>query len=96
VQLGEIFAYVIHDVAQLDIDPLAAGVHVVISGHSHKPKIQHREGVLYINPGSAGRRRFKLPISLGELVIDGAAVVPRLATLVQPTGRDAAAFVRDA
>jgi len=96
VQLGGIFVYVIHDIAQLDIDPTAAGVQVVVSGHSHRPRLTQRNGVLYVNPGSAGRRRFTLPISLGELLIDGASVVPHLASLVAPTRLDAAAFVRNA
>jgi putative phosphoesterase len=95
VQLGQVLVYVIHDIARLGIDPPGAGVQVVVSGHSHRPKVQQRDGVLYINPGSAGRRRFKLPISIGELVIDGATVVPRLAKLALSMGHDATAFVRD-
>lgn len=74
VQIGEVLIYVIHDIAQLDIDPLAAGVRVVISGHSHKPSVSERGGVLYVNPGSAGPRRFKLPVSAGELTITGRLV----------------------
>jgi uncharacterized protein len=66
--------YVIHDLSQIDIDPLAAGVHVVISGHSHKPLIQEKNGVLFLNPGSAGPRRFSLPISVAELLIDGESI----------------------
>ena len=81
LQFEEIFIYVIHDIAQIDIDPVGAGVHVVISGHSHRPRVIERNGVLYVNPGSAGRRRFALPISIGELVIDGASIVPRLSEL---------------
>jgi len=68
--------HVLHDLKQLDIDPLAAGVDVVIAGHSHKPKVERRDGVLYINPGSAGPRRFSLPISLALLELnDGQAQV---------------------
>ena len=68
--------HVLHDLKQLDIDPLAAGVDVVIAGHSHKPKVERRDGVLYINPGSAGPRRFSLPISLALLELnDGDAQV---------------------
>ncbi len=68
--------HVLHDLKQLDIDPLAAGVDVVIAGHSHKPKAERRDGVLYVNPGSAGLRRFSLPISLALLELnDGQAQV---------------------
>ncbi len=81
VQLGELFAYVIHDLAQLDIEPRAAGVGVVISGHSHQPAVEQREGVLYVNPGSAGPRRFKLPVAAAELVIDGTSVSARIVEL---------------
>jgi uncharacterized protein len=66
--------YVIHDLSQIDIDPIAAGVHVVISGHSHKPMVQEKNGVLFLNPGSAGPRRFSLPISVAELIIDGQSI----------------------
>ena len=81
VQIGEIFVYALHDIAQLDIEPAGAGVHVVVSGHSHKPSVQHRDGVLYVNPGSAGPRRFTLPISVAELVVDGRAVSARIVEL---------------
>jgi len=74
--------HAIHDLAELSIDPVAAGVDVVISGHSHRPLAQERGGVLYINPGSAGPRRFKLPISAGELLLDGRAITPRIVELV--------------
>jgi putative phosphoesterase len=73
--------YAIHDLAQIGIDPVAASVRVVVSGHSHKPKIEERDGVLYVNPGSAGPRRFKLPIAVAELLIDGDAVTARIAEL---------------
>lgn len=76
LQVGEVFVYVVHDLAQIDIDPSAAGVRVVVSGHSHKPLVNERDGVLYVNPGSAGPRRFKLPIAVGELVT-GRAVSAR-------------------
>jgi putative phosphoesterase len=74
VQVGKVLIYVIHDIAQLDIDPRGAGVRVVVSGHSHKPAVTERDGVLYVNPGSAGPRRFKLPIAAGELTIAGSTV----------------------
>jgi putative phosphoesterase len=78
---GEAFIYAIHDIAAIDIEPGAAGVRVVVSGHSHQPSIRREEGVLYVNPGSAGPRRFKLPISVGELTIDGASVAARTVEL---------------
>ena len=59
--------YVLHDIHDLDLDPAAAGFHVVVSGHSHQPASAERAGVLYINPGSAGPRRFRLPITVARL-----------------------------
>jgi putative phosphoesterase len=80
-KFGGIFIYVIHDLGQLDIDPDGAGVRVVVSGHSHKPVIEHRDGVIFVNPGSAGPRRFKLPISVAELVIAEGSVSAQLVEL---------------
>ena len=82
VDFGRVALYVIHDLKQLAIDPRAAGVRVVVSGHSHRPACSEREGVLYVNPGSAGRRRFSLPIAAADLRIDGDTVVAKLVTLV--------------
>jgi uncharacterized protein len=59
--------YVLHDIHELDLDPAAAGFHAVVSGHSHKPAQFEKSGVLYVNPGSAGPRRFRLPISVARL-----------------------------
>lgn len=81
VEIGGISIYAIHDLAELDIDLAAAGIRVVVSGHSHKPSIAEREGVLFVNPGSAGPRRFKLPISVAELSIDGDRVSARLVSI---------------
>jgi putative phosphoesterase len=81
VKIGGIFIYVIHDLAQLDIDPIAAGVQVVVSGHSHVPAIEHRDGIIFVNSGSAGPRRFKLPISVAELVIAEGSVSARFIEL---------------
>ena len=64
----------LHDLAQLDLKPEASGFDVVISGHSHVPKQEQRNGVLYFNPGSAGPRRFKLPVSVGRLIVKGGEV----------------------
>lgn len=83
VDFGSVALYAIHDLKELDIDPRAAGVRVVVSGHSHKPAYSERDGVLYVNPGSAGRRRFSLPIAAAELIIDGDAVAVKLVTLVE-------------
>lgn len=81
VEVGGIVLYAIHDIAAIDLDPRAAGVRVVVSGHSHKPGVEERDGVLFVNPGSAGPRRFSLPISIAELVIDGGDVSVRFAQL---------------
>jgi uncharacterized protein len=66
-EAGSTNIYVLHDVNALDLDPNAAGFHIVVSGHSHKPGRSERNGVLYINPGSAGPRRFNLPITIARL-----------------------------
>jgi len=81
VEVGEVALYILHDVHALDLDPGAAGFRVVISGHSHRPSIATRHGVLYLNPGSAGPRRFKLPISLAWLHIQGHSVEAQLIEL---------------
>jgi putative phosphoesterase len=84
VQEGGVFIHVIHDLAELGIDPVAAGAQVVVSGHSHKPSVREHEGVLYINPGSAGRRRFKLPVAVAELIIENGRVQARIVELELP------------
>ncbi len=72
VELAGLHIYIIHDLNALDLDPKAAGFAAVISGHSHQPKQEMKDGVLYFNPGSAGPRRFTLPITLGRLeIVDG-------------------------
>jgi hypothetical protein len=73
--------YMLHDRHALDLDPGAAGFSAVISGHSHKPLIEWRNGILYMNPGSAGPRRFSLPVSIGLLTIGADGLQPRLVTL---------------
>ena len=82
LHVGEMLIYAIHDLSRLDIDPGAAGVRIVVSGHSHKPLVEERRGVLYVNPGSSGPRRFALPISAGELIINGSVVSGRTVELV--------------
>jgi putative phosphoesterase len=78
LQVGEALIYVVHDILGLDLDPAAAGFHAVVSGHSHRPAENTRGGVLYINPGSAGPRRFTLPIAAGQLLVTGTQVKARL------------------
>jgi uncharacterized protein len=73
--------YVLHDLSQLDLKAKAAGFAVVISGHSHIPRQESRDGVLYFNPGSAGPRRFKLPVSVGRLRLEGSKVRGEFVTL---------------
>ena len=82
LQLGGLWLLAIHDLAQLDIDPPAAGVRVVVSGHSHQPLQEERDGALWINPGSAGPRRFRLPVSVGELRVEGGTVSGRIVELL--------------
>ena len=83
VKLGGRFFYVLHNRAELDLDPVAAGIDVVVSGHSHQPKIETVDGVVYLNPGSAGPRRFSLPIALATLDLSGDAIRPRILKLTQ-------------
>lgn len=73
--------YMLHDRQTLDLNPVAAGIAAVISGHSHRPAIQWHKGILYFNPGSAGPRRFSLPISVGLLKITEAGIEPRIVEL---------------
>jgi len=70
VEIGGLSIYILHNLAELDLKPEAAGFKVVISGHSHIAKQETRNGALYFNPGSAGPRRFKLPITVGRLIIE--------------------------
>jgi len=81
IEIGGVYVYVLHDLAQLDLKPEASAFDVVISGHSHVPKQESRNGVLYFNPGSAGPRRFKLPISLGRLIVERGKVRGELVTI---------------
>ncbi|HET6238649.1 MAG TPA: metallophosphoesterase family protein [Acetobacteraceae bacterium] len=70
LEVGGAVLYVLHNIEDLDLDPAAAGFHAVVSGHSHQPRIRWKDGVLLVNPGSAGPRRFSLPISVGRLLVD--------------------------
>jgi len=81
VERAGVLLYVLHDLAELDIDLKAAGFHAVIAGHSHQPKLERREGVLYLNPGSAGPRRFKLPVALARVRVHAAGIDAELVEL---------------
>ena len=78
VVLGGRALYVLHNLKEIKLDPAVSGLDVIISGHSHRPKIVTKNGVLYVIPGSAGPRRFKLPISLAFLTISDRAILPRI------------------
>uniref|UniRef100_A0A7V4XRK3 Phosphoesterase n=1 Tax=Acidobacterium capsulatum TaxID=33075 RepID=A0A7V4XRK3_9BACT len=80
-ELGGQTIYMLHDALALDLNPEAAGFAAVVSGHSHQPKMEWRKGVLFFNPGSAGPRRFSLPISVGFLTIENGAMTPELKSL---------------
>ena len=82
VEAAGVSMYVIHDVGALDVDPAAGGFGVVIAGHSHRPRNELRDGVLWFNPGSAGPRRFRLPIALGRLTVADGAARGEIVTLV--------------
>jgi putative phosphoesterase len=81
VEIDEATLYVLHDLGELDLDPASAGFQAVIAGHSHRPMIERREGVLYVNPGSAGPRRFSLPITVARLEVVRAEVTGRIIEL---------------
>jgi putative phosphoesterase len=74
VEIEGVSVYLLHDLGALDLRPEAAGFQVVVYGHSHRPTMETKNGVLYFNPGSAGPRRFKLPVSVGRLVVEGGKV----------------------
>jgi putative phosphoesterase len=81
LQAGAAFIFVIHNLAERDIDPAAAGFQVVVSGHSHQPGWREKDGVLFVNPGSAGPRRFKLPITVGRLSVTDVGITVDLVEL---------------
>jgi uncharacterized protein len=74
--------HVLHDVKEMEVDPSAAGFRVIIAGHSHKPLVTERDGVLFVNPGSAGPRRFSLPVTLGYLLVDGGTARAEIKSLL--------------
>lgn len=81
VEIGPVCLYVLHDLAELDLDPVAAGFAAVISGHTHQPSSVVRDGVLYLNPGSAGPRRFRLPVTVARLTVSSARVAAQIVEL---------------
>lgn len=81
VDANGVLIYVLHDIAALDLEPAASGFRVVVAGHSHKPRNEERGGVLWFNPGSAGPRRFKLPIAVGRLVVERGDVHGEIVTI---------------
>jgi uncharacterized protein len=89
VELGAHSIYILHNLADLDLDPAASGFTSVVSGHSHKPAIEKRNGVLFVNPGSAGPRRFKLPVTVATMTLRSGKLVARIVTLrLLPPGRE--------
>lgn len=81
VEIGAVSVYMLHDLKEIDISPHGAGFRVVVSGHSHRPSAEERGGVLYLNPGSAGPRRFKLPVSVARLRVTGPDVTAHVVEL---------------
>jgi hypothetical protein len=81
LQVGGLSFYVLHDLQALDLDPVAAGFAAVIFGHSHQPSIEWRKDVLFFNPGSAGPRRFRLPVSVGKLIVKDGRIKPEVIEL---------------
>jgi putative phosphoesterase len=81
VEVGAVKVYILHDLKEINLNPAAKGFQVVLSGHSHKPSVEERMGVLYVNPGSAGPRRFSLPVSVARLRINAESVIAELVEL---------------
>jgi len=81
VEVGQVYLYVLHDLGSLELDPAAAGFNAVISGHSHIPMIEKRDDILYLNPGSAGPKRFDYPISIAFLYIKGTSIEAEIVEL---------------
>lgn len=81
VRVGQVRIWMLHDLHELALDPAAEGYHAVISGHSHKPRIEEKNGVLYLNPGSAGPRRFRLPVTVARCEVEGESIRAELVEL---------------
>lgn len=81
LEVEGVLLYVLHDLSELKLDPLAADFRVVISGHSHRPSVKKDGGVLYLNPGSVGRRRFSLPVTVARLVVEAGQTIAEIVEL---------------
>ena len=81
VEVGGVYFYLLHDLIRLDLDPQAAGIQVVVSGHTHRPELFRRDGVVYLNPGSAGHRRADYPVSIARVRIEAGRVSPATLTI---------------
>jgi uncharacterized protein len=81
VEVGGLLFHVLHDISELDLNPAAVGYAAVVYGHSHRPSIEMREGILFLNPGSAGPRRFKLPVSIARVGVTGQQLRPEIVEL---------------
>ena len=84
VELAGHLFYLVHSLADLDLKPVAAGISAVVSGHSHQPLVEWRSGVLYLNPGSAGPRRFRLPVTIARVDIEGATLTAEIIPINLP------------
>jgi putative phosphoesterase len=82
VEVGRMSFFVLHRIAELDFDPAGAGIDAVVFGHSHRPSIETREGVLFLNPGSAGHRRFRLPVTVARVSVSGERMRAEIVELV--------------
>ncbi len=83
VELGGVRVHLLHDLKELAIDPVAEGIRVVVSGHSHKPKVEWQNAVLFLNPGSAGPRRFRLPVTVAWMELSGGQAEARVVELMK-------------
>jgi putative phosphoesterase len=81
VKVGDLRFHVLHEISQLDLDPHDAGIAAVVSGHSHRSSIENQNGVLYLNPGSAGPRRFTLPVTIARIDVSGKKIRPEIIEL---------------
>jgi putative phosphoesterase len=81
VEVGQLRLFVLHQIGELRVDPAAAGYAAVVYGHSHKPSIEWRDRVLYLNPGSAGPRRFRLPVTIARVRVSGRQIDPEIVDL---------------
>lgn len=83
LKIGDIYIYVLHIIDEIDLDPVASGFQVVVYGHTHKPSVRQENGVLFVNPGSAGPKRFSLPVTVGRLEINGPQLDVTIINIIQ-------------